>query len=316
MIRAPSIKRIEHLEDLVEGFDPRFGYRQFIPYWTQLPGWWAARDAQGRTPFMVGLLSTKGANPEFYLTPDARSALLERDVSGRNLWSYAWRTLFYGTRSPTWEEVLTKVPFEVNPVSGRGLFTDALLNTLPHRENLRTSRRPNIREVLPMIIGDGSPSQSQSMVRWAGRNSDAWWACPEKDGKALFQRALRASQWAHVDRKGDTRLMEALQITRKEVDAPLPSAWTAVQTITNLLSEDPQAGMKAMEKGAMDGFLDIRKHQSAIAQLDLLNQTAKAKSGREIIHPTNAWWPRFIERQMDLRIPQADGSVRAPRPRL
>ena len=100
MATTPTIKRIRRLEDLVEGFDPRFGYRQFIPYWTQLPNWWQARDVQGRTPFMVGLLSTKGANPEFYLTPGTQEVLTERDTSGRNLWNYAWRTLFYGSRSP------------------------------------------------------------------------------------------------------------------------------------------------------------------------------------------------------------------------
>lgn len=316
MATTPTIKRILRLEDLVEGFDPRFGYRQFIPYWTQLPDWWTAKDAQGRTPFMVGLLSTKGANPEFYLTPGTREALTARDSSGRNLWNYAWRTLFYGSRSPTWEEVLTQVPLEVNPVSGRGLFTDALLNTLPHREHTRTWRRPTLMEVLPAQMIDGSLSQSQTMAGWAERNSDAWWACPEADGQALFQRMLHTSQWSGVDRKGDSRLMEALKLTRKETDTPLPAAWVAVQALVNLLSENPDAGMKAMEEGAMDGFLDTRAHHGAIVRLDLLNKDAQARLGRELTHPVQQWWARAVERQMDLRLPQANGSERKPKARL
>lgn len=265
--KTRAFPRVETFEDLFLQFDARMGHHQWEPYLTQLPGWQQARDPQGRTLLMIGFGSTKGRNADLYLRSDVEQTLLARDHSGRNLWHYAFmnRMTLGGPEGATWEAVLKRLNFGVNPVSGHGMITDALLNPFSFYTRHKNKERQQAGEAIPMFttedlnLGSERLTSSGRLLKWAGKGKDAWWACPERDEQALFNALTLRLYWPNWH-EGSARLEKAVAQTLgpKDQREQLPPPYLAFATVAELMtapSDRAEQALEAVRAGQLEPFI-------------------------------------------------------------
>jgi hypothetical protein len=265
--KTRAFPRVETFEDLFLKFDARIGLHQWEPYLTQLPGWQQARDPQGRTLLMIGFGSTKGRNADLYLRSDVEQTLIARDYSGRNLWHYVFmnRLSLGGPEGATWEAVLKRLNFGVNPVSGHGMITDALLNPLSFYTRHKNKDRRQANDVLPLFTTEDLSSGSERLtssgrlLKWAGKGRDAWWACPERDEQALFDALTLRLYWPNWH-EGATRLEKAVAQTLgpKDQREQLPAPYLAFATVAELMTaplDRAEHALEAVRAGQLEPFI-------------------------------------------------------------
>lgn len=297
------IVQVDNLQDLFEKFDARMGHTQWERYLTQVPGWETARDHEGRTLLMIAFGSTKGRNPDFYLRSAVADALVARDNSGRNLWHYAYmnKSTLGGAEGGTWERVLKQVPFQVNPVSHRGLFTDLLLNPLTFYTRHTNEKRRNATQVFPQFEMDlpGAPHKRASgthrLFQWAGPGAAKWWACPPKQEQELFNALVFRMPWQNW-RHGN-RLLEQLfaqTLDRGESLEDIPAPFHAFATLAQVMTapaDESKDALAAIRDGQLEPFIAHQrdrffKHLSKGAEDILkssLNRSVKRTDVREVV---------------------------------
>lgn len=321
MAKPSEFPRVSTLDELMERFDGRMSHKQFRPYWTQLEGWHRARDHLGRTPFMVGLSSTKGRDPDLYRLAHVRQDLLAVDQAGRNLWPYALACLRYGgARLDRWLAVLGLVPAQPNVLTGQGLFVDAILNPHPLQ-----GKRAGAREIrnavtpLPFVSEhkDGR-TYSEQLIERAGQGIGLWWACTEEEAQQVLGRFLMARSW------GDTmarppywlhRLIERTLAPGERME-DLARPLQAMAAAFDLIAGDAERGMAALDRGVMNGSLQcLEAAGKALAGLNRdMRYRASVESGRR---PSVAQWSaRAREVALEAALPRAAESApprRGPR---
>lgn len=300
--------------ELFERFDARMG-SQWQPFLTQLPGWRDARDAEGRTLLMVALASTKGRHPALYLDPDSADCLRARDATGRSLAHYAWnlRYTFAGDdQLSLWEDVFRTVPSGPNPVSGRGLIVDALLNPVSFRthDSKRHLRQAAGIADAPLVDRHGALHPGGALASWLGRGMDLWWGCPAEEHRALFDALAYRFGWKQ-QRDGSAKI-EAMADRVKhswEVLDDLPAPAIAFLALADLWvgGDRFDRGMAALEQGVLVPFVapQLDRFQRFVGRTHLaMTSDSYVRPGW---HDPNAWLPR-------LRAQCLDQALAAPAP--
>ena len=303
---------------------------QLTAFIHQLSSWPEARDPEGRTALMAALSCTRGRTPELFLDPKARECLEAMDGTGRNLWSYAYhfRNTF-NIASVEWRDVMERVPRQFNPSTGRGLFTDHLLNPSGFTANEQRRYRRNPHEVwdIESFARNAShPGMATlgGVADWIGPGKDLWWRCRDRDEEGLFEALCQRSDWSKWHRVFKLRSVQVLDnfvsctLAEGEQSEDLPEPYRAFFCVLKLMvSNDPQtidANLHLVEEGLLDRFVathwnaferHVRAGDEALTSLN----PARARLG------ASEWLSRLKQRRFDQEWAQPE-PIKPPRPRL
>ena len=308
-------------DELFEKFDGRMSREILVPFIEQLSNWPEARDLEGRTMLMVALACTRGRTPELYLQPKAQECLTAVDGTGRNLWSYFlnYRHTFLGSDFQ-WQEVFDQVPRQFNPVSGRGLLTDHILNPSGFSSNCTKRFRRNSNE-LDLLM-----KSLNKVLDWVGPGVDLWWRCRDRDEQKLFDALITRSMWAQwtsiIAQRGSPALQQGIDRTLEpgktahDLPTPFRAFFCTLTLMTSTSTAHLDEALEQVRAGLLDPFMEegFSGFETAILKGDAEIRNSAAHQNRQRL-PVGEWLSVVKERRFDQQWPQPEAAA-VKRPRL